>query len=833
MTPADWKFRRPTGMNLTAGWRPCEIIQSPVPHGWTRKSDCKLGPSSDRPSVEDKKDERGFLNQGRVGHGTMSGDHLFPELAGSLLRSRLVLSIPGRSTLSCLVAVLVWGGSRVAQEPAPVVFTTQQDHADMLRQLGITKIRPGRGSNAKSPNPANYDEATANPYPDLPAVLTLNNHEPVTSADQWWKVRRPEVVELLEREVYGRVPANVPAIKWEVRETREVEAGGIPAIQRHLVGVADNSACPSITVNISMSLTLPKETHGRVPVLISFGWTPLEPSPFGRGGNGARGGPRPPSREDKLIKAGWGCAILNPTTVQDDAGGFQQRRATTNNANSNPNPEPTGAGLTRGIIGLTNHGQPRKPDDRGSLRAWGWGASRALDYLGTVLEVDPAKVGIAGVSRYGKAALVTLAFDQRFAMGLIASSGAGGSKIIRRDFGESRENLANSGEYHWMAGNHLNYAAEESTFGRRTPGDLPVDAHMLLALCAPRLIFISHGIPERGDSLWLDHRGSFMAAIAAQPVFRLLGAQDLGRGDDYKTETMPGVNVDLLDGQFAWRRHDGGHTDEPNLVPFIHWADRQWGRPLVDLTFSAPPPVETKPDRPRAGASPRVDANSKLAQEQLVRKAKGGRIDVYFAGDSITRRWGATDYPDLLKHWNQTFHGWNAANFGWGGDTTANILWRMINGELDGHGPKVFVLQAGTNDLPGTGPADAATIQKVVANLRAIVGLFQSQAPSAPVVLTGVFPRSQNLALAPAIQIINDELARLADGKSIRFVNLNNQLGDANGELLPGMSTDGIHLTEAACQVWADALKPILREILGAPGAEDQAPPPTGNPSAR
>ncbi|MHB8865367.1 MAG: alpha/beta hydrolase family protein, partial [Pirellulaceae bacterium] len=322
-------------------------------------------------------------------------------------------------------------------------------------------------------------------------------------------------------------------------------------------------------MNISMSLTLPKDAAGPVPVLMNFGWTPFEPSPFafgGRGSRGGQGGPRPPSREDKLIAAGWGCAILNPTTVQDDAGGFQRNPF---GRNANDDATPTGAGLTRGIIGLTNLGQPRKPDDWGALRAWGWGASRGLDYLETESAVDAKRVGIAGVSRYGKAALVAMAFDQRFAMGLIASSGAGGTALYRRDFGESLENLASSGGYHWMAGNYMKYSADESTFGRRTADDLPVDSHMTLALCAPRLTFISHGIPERGDAHWLDHQGSFMAAIAAQPVFRLLGARGLGRSDDYRMEKMPAVNVDMLDGELAWRQHDGGHTDEPNIEHFI------------------------------------------------------------------------------------------------------------------------------------------------------------------------------------------------------------------------------------------------------------------------
>ena len=486
--------------------------------------------------------------------------------------------------LLLVIGLLTSFNTAIAQDtkPEPVIFTTQQDHQNMLQQLGITKLRPGRNGDAKAQNGANYDEANANPYPNLPELMKLANGEQVTTPEQW-PARRVEIVELLEREVYGRIPASVPSVKWEVRETREIEAGGKAAIQKHIVGVVDNSACPEITVNISMSLTLPKEVNGPVPVLMSFGWTPFEPNPFsfgGRGGpgggkgapGGGPGGPRPPSKEDKLIAAGWGCATINPSTVQDDAGGFQ-RNPFVRNPDPNAEVKPIGAGLTRGIIGLTNLGQPRKTDDWGALRAWGWGASRALDYLETESAVNAKRVGIAGVSRYGKAALVAMAFDQRFGMGLIASSGAGGTKIYRRNFGESLENLAGSGAYHWMAGNYVKYSAEESAFGRRTADDLPVDSHMTLALCAPRLTFISHGIPEKGDAHWLDHQGSFMAAIASQPAFRLLGAKDLGRTSDYQVEKMPGVNVDLLDGELAWRQHDGGHTDEPNVEHFIYWAD--------------------------------------------------------------------------------------------------------------------------------------------------------------------------------------------------------------------------------------------------------------------
>jgi hypothetical protein len=272
-------------------------------------------------------------------------------------------------------------------------------------------------------------------------------------------------------------------------------------------------------------------------------------------------GPRPqgdPPSTQQLIADGWGYAMIDPASIQAD----------------------NAAGLTRGIIGLVNHGQPRKPDQWGALRAWSWGAARALDYLETDGAVDAKHVGIEGVSRYGKAALVTLAFEPRFAMGLIGSSGEGGAKLNRRNFGEAVESLT-GGEYYWMAGNFLKYGASDAVFGSKNAGDIPVDSHELIALCAPRLTFISYGVPEKGDSKWLDQKGSYMATVAAGVVFKLLGVKDLGVSNEYRTAEMPPVNTGLLDGQLAWRQHDGGHTDAPNMKYFIEWADKFIGHTKV------------------------------------------------------------------------------------------------------------------------------------------------------------------------------------------------------------------------------------------------------------
>jgi len=314
----------------------------------------------------------------------------------------------------------------------------------------------------------------------------------------------------------------------------------------------------------------------------------------------------------------------------------------------------------------------------------------------------------------------------------------------------------------------------------------------------------------------MAQRGSFMATVAAGFVFRLLGVKDLEVGHDYHSAQMPAVNEGLLSGQLAWRQHDGGHTDAPNWKYFIAWADRWLGyhRPAWD--FPADTPLF------------RTDANSLVAHSQLLAKARKGGIDLYFEGDSITRRWGATDYADLLANWKQNFFGWNAADFGWGADRTQNILWRLENGELDGVNPKVVVLLAGTNNLGN------ATADDISHGLKAIVDVIRQKAPAATIIIMGIFPRNDKMTLLPEIASINNDLSKLADGNKIRYLNINDKLADADGKLFDGMmNPDKLHPTAKAYQVWADALTPILTELLGPRAAVDHAPPPTGDPSAK
>lgn len=418
---------------------------------------------------------------------------------------------------------------------------TQQDFSNMKEQLGITiPNRPGPSGNPADPNAANSDENKVVAY-DLPDPLTTSKGTQVSTEEAWWKIRKPEIVAQFETEMYGHVPENIPDISWTVVSEKDTTAGPYPVTETLLIGKVDNSNHPDIEVNIELLIGLPKDTENAVPLVTRFGFIswpfgppPKEPSSYLLSSY-------EPLWKQQLISQHWGYAILVPTSVQADHG----------------------AGLTSGIIGLTNKGKHRSPQDWGVLRAWAWGAERAMDYYETNPKIDSSKIGIEGTSRYGKAALVTIAFDPRFSLGFIGSSGAGGASLLRRNFGEMVENLASSGEYHWFAGNFIKYG---STL---TVNDLPVDAHELIALCAPRPVFISVGSPFI-EGNWVDGKGMFLAGLHASPVYTLLGKKGM------ESEEYPVIGQSLTSGEVAFRQHAGGHSTGPNWSTWIAWAHKYW-----------------------------------------------------------------------------------------------------------------------------------------------------------------------------------------------------------------------------------------------------------------
>jgi hypothetical protein len=444
----------------------------------------------------------------------------------------------------------------------PVHLTAEQDRLRLLGLLGLTEsdLRPAPVPDAHSPKATNYDETKADVYARLPDPLVFNDGHKLAltegqklglkSGHSWfsvdaWDARRKEIKADFDHEILGRTPPNLPGVHWEVVSDKPELYGGVAVKTKRLAGHVDNSSYPQIKVDIDLLLITPAHSSGPVPVILELAFDkdfqlavsgPLDnyvPTPWGVDGKLA-------------LQRGWGFAILNPVSYQKD----------------------DGSGLTDGIIGLMNKGQPRSLNDWGVLKAWAWGAGRALAYLQSDKNVNGFEIGLSGHSRFGKAVLVTMAYYPGFAVGYSSSSGEGGAKLYRHIYGEQIPNLASASLYHWLAGNFLRYA------GRKNAGDLPVDNHELIALCAPRPLFIGGGADggdgyanPNGDA-WADPRGMFLAEVAAGSVYRLLGAKDLG------TTQFPPAGTAVMTGELAFRQHNGGHTPAPNWPYFLEFAGR-------------------------------------------------------------------------------------------------------------------------------------------------------------------------------------------------------------------------------------------------------------------
>jgi hypothetical protein len=485
---------------------------------------------------------------------------------------------------------MVAGADAADESPPPLVYSAHEDHDLMMQMLGMTHFHRWPKDN--------YDESVANRYPNLPDPLTLKNGQKVTTPEMWWKQRRPEITEDYEREFYGRIPANVPGVTWTVTSVTNrvvtTPTTNFAVIEKRVVGHVDNSSYTNVSVDMQFSFTVPTNAAGPVPLIIQLtagggGFGPprggvpgraafptgpgarattngapgqggfaggdpagqiavgggagatnaAAPGRGWRGGFGGFGGPQ--EWQTMALSNGWGYGTFSTYSVQADGA----------------------AGFSQGIIGLVNKGRHRKLDDWGVLRAWAWGVSRALDYLQTDPLVDAKQVGLEGHSRWGKAAIVAMAFDQRFAIAYPSSTGFGGAEINRRNYGEVLENGTWEDAYHWYAANLIKYA------GLLTPGDLPIDGHELVALCAPRPVFIGGGnLSDPGGDGHADPKGMFMAAAGASPVYELLGRKGLG------TTEFPPIETALINGDVAYREHSGGHTDGPNWPTFMKFAAR-------------------------------------------------------------------------------------------------------------------------------------------------------------------------------------------------------------------------------------------------------------------
>lgn len=362
-------------------------------------------------------------------------------------------------------------------------------------------------------------------------LLKANDGTPVTTLKQWTSQRRPELMKTCQEEIWGVIPAEAHNLKveWNIETVSIADSAYGRFRECTILGKVDTSSYPALKhqPEIKGRLYLP-ENAKNVPLIIQYAWFRFPPHP---------------TYLEECISRGWGFLQMDCTALQPDNGAY----------------------LTDYLIGLVNKGNWRKPQDWGTLAAWSWGVSRLIDYFDTTDLVDAERVGITGHSRYGKASLVTMAYEPRLAVAYISCSGAAGAAPLRRNMGQNIESVAVPNEYHWLAGNFLRWLGplEKGGYMPRKVEKLTVDAHALLALCAPRPVFVAGGT---NDS-WCDWYGMYLTCRDASPVYRFLGVGGLTMED-----RQPIPDKGYMDGNIAYRLHEGGHVDFLDWPAFAEWA---------------------------------------------------------------------------------------------------------------------------------------------------------------------------------------------------------------------------------------------------------------------
>jgi hypothetical protein len=425
--------------------------------------------------------------------------------------------------------------------------TAEDVHAAERARFGFDELRRGADGNASSPNAANSDESKVAAF-GLPPLFASST----APTPEQWPARRAELVRLVEDNWAGRIPEMVAQFRvvWTKAPVEAAQPGSGAEQWIGQVLAPDGRMGPTIDATV----TFPAKSD-RTPALIDYTYV----WPGGRTPN--FGGPPPPDGVTTALAHGFTHVAYRPQMLQSDSGATMQQ----------------------GVIGLARW--PREQHDWGALRAWAWGASQLREELARDPRIDSERISLQGHSRFGKGVLVAAAFDHAFADANVSSSGAGGAKLMRRDFGERWENLAGSGEFHWFTPNVMAYAG-----GEQTAADLPIDAHTLIALRAPRPLFVTSGVAEKGDA-WVDPTGMWQAVRAAQAAWALFGSP-------VPTDPMPepGTDPDAFY-KLGWYQHTEGHVPWPGFAEFYEHEARFAGPRSGLLPFRDP----IKAHRPRRG----------------------------------------------------------------------------------------------------------------------------------------------------------------------------------------------------------------------------------------
>ncbi len=418
------------------------------------------------------------------------------------------------SALCCFALVAA------AQQPPPLPAPQAP-----VTSLGADANGNPRRLAIKTGHISNYDESKVAPY-TLPDPLVLSSGQPVRDARAWERQRRPEIMRFYEKEIFGQVPASAPRVTWRVTATEPAAREGTVTIKRIAGTMGETADAPVIP----LTLYTPAKAKGRVPIilLVNFG-----------GGTAPAGATAPPGEPPvaaDIISRGWGYATIAYQDIQPD-------RKTS---------------LDEGVIGRTRRaGETPAPDEWGAISAWAWGASRAIDYLATDSSVNAGRIALFGHSRLGKTALWASANDPRIAAVFSSCAGEMGSALSRRDWGETVDDMVQNFPW-WFSASFQKWAGRWN--------EMPVDAHMLIALSAPRPVFLTGGTADQ----WADPVGEYLAAVAASPVYRLLGRNGLG-----VAATQPPLDTPVTGGDLGWHYHTGPHAATPaDWKAFLVFLDK-------------------------------------------------------------------------------------------------------------------------------------------------------------------------------------------------------------------------------------------------------------------